>query len=344
MSKRPATSFSPDDPTASLGVLALPVTLAAGEGGTAAPEWIQIAPRGRVEARDGRSFAFNPEALVSRFDTDGIDIPVDLDHSAAYGFSEAKVVGWIDRLDARPDGLYGRVDWLADGRAVLAARTRRYVSPSIRHNEDGTATWIHSVALVAAPALSMPALASADPDQPEDPRMKTIAATLGLAETSTEAAVLAALNARLAATVDKAVHDQALANLAATTDRLKDVETQFAALAAAGHQAKVDAVLDAALKDKRIVPAQREQYARLAATPEGLDQVKAIIDASPAVLGASGLDDRQPSDGGGGVRIAQEAARLAAEITTYIGEQARTGVVVDPATALRVIQSRKPNS
>lgn len=130
-----------------------------------APNLVKVAPRGPVQTRDGRSYTFVPEALVARFAADGIDLPVDLDHSIARSSQSgerADAVGWVKKLQARADGLYAHVEWLQSGLSVLASRTHRYISPTFHHDASGTATWLHSIALVAAPALSMPAIAAAN--------------------------------------------------------------------------------------------------------------------------------------------------------------------------------------
>lgn len=128
------------------------------------PSLVKVAPRGPVLTRDGRSFTFVPETLIARFAADGIDLPVDLDHSitrSSQSRDRADAVGWVKELQARLDGLYARVEWLQSGLSVLASRTHRFISPTFHHDASGTATWLHSIALVAAPALSMPAIASA---------------------------------------------------------------------------------------------------------------------------------------------------------------------------------------
>jgi phage I-like protein len=132
---------------------------------TPAPDWVKVTPRGSVTTRDGRSYRFDPEKLLARFAADGVDIPVDIDHAVARktAFGErADAVGWVRELRPAPDGLYARVEWLKAGLDALAARTHRFISPTFRHDDSGEATWLHSVALVAAPALSLPAIASAD--------------------------------------------------------------------------------------------------------------------------------------------------------------------------------------
>ncbi|WP_288582018.1 phage protease, partial [uncultured Methylobacterium sp.] len=181
-----------------LGVVAGEVAVAAAGGDQAAPEWIRVTPRGTAGTRDGRSYSFDPEKLVARFAADAVDVAVDTDHGLALRAVKGErvdAVGYAAELQARPDGTYARVTWNDGGRAVLAARTHRYVSPTFHHDEAGRATWLHSISLVAAPALSMPALLHALGHTPE-PSMKRIAAALGLPETADEAACLAALGRR----------------------------------------------------------------------------------------------------------------------------------------------------
>ena len=258
----------------------------------AGPEWIKVTPRGKFTARDGRVFDVDPELLAARFVQDGVDLPVDIDHAtvkkAMFG-EAAPAVGWISKLEARADGLYGKVEWLADGLAVLAARTHRYISPTLKHDENGKAFWLHSAALVAAPAASMAAVASADLNHSQEtPMLKAIAAALGLSEDASEASCLTTVNS-LKAHIDPAVHQAAL-------DKVKTLSADLQARNLADHQAKVDALLDDALKSKKIVPAQRDQYAALCATTEGLGQVSALFATMTATLTASGLDDKQPGD------------------------------------------------
>lgn len=318
-----------------LGLVTTSVTLAV--GATMPPAMIQIAPRGRVEARDGRSFEFRPEDLVARFAADGVDIPVDLDHASAGG-GNPHTVGWVKRLEAREDGLWAAVEWLEEGVAVLKARTRRYISPAIRHTADGTAVWIHSVALVAAPALAMGAVASAQ-HADQEPSMKSIAAYLGLSESASETAILAAVTDLKAKSVSKADHDAVVskldADLVAANGKVADLETKLSAIKSADHTAKVNTLLEAALKDKKILPAEREHYAKLAATPEGLQSVSAIIGGASAKLGASGLTGGTPPESG-----AQGAAELASKITAYIAEQANLGITVTAVDALAVIERK----
>lgn len=334
MSRRSATPTSP----LATGIIAGEVaTLDAAQ----LPVEIKITPAGRVTTRDGRAFTFDPAQLAARFAAEGVDIAVDLDHAISrrtmFG-EQANAVGWIKALTARPDGLYAtEIDWLDEGRATLAARTHRYISPTFHHTEAGEATWLHSVALVAAPALSMPAVADANGQNQETPVLKAIAKALGLAETADEAACLSAITALATGKVDKAVHDEALANLAAVTQKADAAEGKLAELAAATRKEKVDALIESALTAKKIVPAQREHYVALCSTDAGLAQVEAVLKVTPANLQASPLDSRRPEEGG----PPTDPVALSAAATAYQKKQAEAGRVISHADAVTAVQEGK---
>ena len=313
------------------------VALAAGAGGeaTRAPEWIKIAPRGRTATRDGRSYAFDPEALAARFNADDVKVPVDFEHGTIHLAAKGQrtdAIGWVEELAARGDGLYGRVDWLDAGRAALAARTHRYVSPTFPHDAGGNAVFLHSVALVTAPALSnMPALAGAQSQQPTpDIAMSDkIAAALGLAAGTSEAALLSAIT-----DLTKKADDGG--DVASLQTALSTTQTELAALQATMRKGVVDTLLDTALKEKRIVPAQRESYASLCATDAGLTHVSALLAATPPALGASGLDGKLPGEGG---TKAVDPVALAAKANAYLSAQITAGNPISYIDAFAHVQA-----
>jgi phage I-like protein len=181
-------------------VTAAVVSLAAGVpgGSPAASGWIKITPRGRVQTRDGRSYAFEPEQLASRFASDDVKVPIDFEHGIAKLASKGSrsdAIGWVEDMEARPDGLYAQVEWLDAGKAALAAKSHRYVSPTFPVDRHGNAQFIHSVALVTAPALSkMPALAHLAADNEDDDMLLAkLRSALSLPEDATEEEALAAI-------------------------------------------------------------------------------------------------------------------------------------------------------
>lgn len=310
---------------AGIALFAALAPLPAEADSSAAPDWITIFPRlGRIETRDRRSFDIDGATLVARFMSDALDLPVDVNHAtdaAVFTGARADAVGWVRELRVEGDALMGRVEWLDEGRALLAARSYRYLSPSFHHDEAGRATWLKAVSLVTAPAIPrQPALAGAQNQQEKS--MKAIAEKLGLDAAADESACLAALSTRLDATVPKPVHDETLARLSATT-------AELAALKAAGRKTKVDGVLEAALSARKITPAQRGHYASLCATDDGLASVEALIAAAPEIAPASGLDDKGIPQSG-----AASPAQLAARAQAHIAEMAAKGVTVTATEAV----------
>ena len=300
------------------GIIAGQVTLAAGAD-AALPEWIKVTPRGRVTARDGRGFDFDPAVLAARFKADAIDIPVDTDHSTVLLGGQGRApttIGYASAVEARDDGTYARVEWNGAGRTTLAARTHRYVSPTIHTDANGRATWLHSVALVSAPALSMPAAVL---HSLQGNPMKEIAKALGLAEDATEAACLAALRGHTALkplaaalglpeTADGATLLQAATTLKAGAGDKGLVATlqaeltitngRLASVMKAARDRDVSELLGAALKDLKILPTDVDHYTKLCATDDGLATVKVMLAGRVPLLRPSGLDGLVPPTGG----------------------------------------------
>ena len=169
------------------------------------PDWIQVFPSGTFSGRDGRGpYSCDPPAVVARtLEHNGqVDIPVDYDHQLEHTTQNGQpaiAAGWLTELAAREDGVWGRVEWTEKGKAHVAAREYRYVSPVYYYEENtGEILAIESVALTNVPNLTMKALASrgaAHPFTGESSMsfLKTLASVLGVTDAEpTEAAVEAA--------------------------------------------------------------------------------------------------------------------------------------------------------
>ena len=162
-----------------------------------APEWVHLLADGHMVGRDGRAFVLaDPGALVLAFQSSGADLPVDYEHQNDN--PEAKLrgpvpaAGWIKELKAAEDGLWGRVEWTATAREMIANREYRYLSPTILYNpETRQIVKLKGAGLVHNPNLHLQALnAQADPAQaPADPAspaatgdfQRQLAEALGLA-------------------------------------------------------------------------------------------------------------------------------------------------------------------
>lgn len=310
-----------------VALFALAAALPKGE----APEWVVLFPTlGKVETRDGRHFEVDAATLLQAFRADGLELPVDVNHAtdlAAFGGGRSNAVGWVTELREQGGRLEGRVDWLDEGRSLLAARQYRYVSPSFYRDDLNRATRLKAVALVTAPALGrMPALAGAAPaNPPPEVRMKSVATALGLPDTADEAALLGAVNTLKSTTVPKTVHDQALEQLRAASTELGDLKK-------AARAEKVKVLLDGALSAKKIVPAQRPAYEGLCATDEGLTQVEQLFAATAPQLAGSGLDVR-PQPGAGQVPT-DDPILLAARAQKLQDERRAAGAPITFAEAM----------
>ena len=184
----------------------------------------------------------------------------------------------------------------------------------------------------------MPAVADASGLSTQEPIvLKKIAQALGIAETADEAACLSAIATMAAGKVDKAIHDQALASLAAVTAERDSAAAKLAELSATARKEKVEALIEGALKSKKIVPAQRDQYVALCGTDAGLAQVEALLAVTPSLLPGSGLDGKAPETGSDETN----PTALAAAATTYQKKMAEGGVQIAYADAVIAVKEGK---
>lgn len=312
----------------SLAVLAGELPAPATDG--SADPWVKVTPRGATATRDGRAYTFDPEKLVDRFKTDGVDLPADFDHGIALNAIKGvktPAIGWASDLQARPDGTYAKMDWLPDGKAALASRSHRYISPTFHHDPSGEATWLHSISLTAAPALSMPALASAlAPGSEAGAALATLAAAVGLPAGADIDAVLKAATQALADAVPKTAHDSALALASEAQGRLSTLASDM-------RKRDVDELLDGALRATRLLPYERERYLSLCATDPGLETVRAILSGAMPRLSPSGLDGKIPQ----GADRHSNPRDLATAAAAHREKQRAAGIEISHAEAVRAV-------
>ncbi|SMH42433.1 phage protease [Mesorhizobium australicum] len=161
------------------------------------PEWINLLPAGAIITTvDGRGPYKVPSAAeVVRASLQQAAGPMVLDENHATDIAAARgesapARGWIVALDARPDGIWGKVDWTKSGLELMADKAYRYISPVITHLKDGTVLEIRRASLVNKPNLR--GLAALHQENTMDLLAKLLAA-LGLPATTTEEAVIAAV-------------------------------------------------------------------------------------------------------------------------------------------------------
>lgn len=179
----------------------LPIALCEANGAITAPEYIQILPAGKITPNDGRGpwVMDNAEEVIAetRRRFGNLDILLDYNHQSEHSAKNgrpAPAAGWITGLEARPEGIFGKVEWTERGAEAVKSREFRYISPVFNHDAEGRIKRIVSCALTNTPALDMAALCESETSTiPEEKHMdnKLLAQALGMTETATEAEIVA---------------------------------------------------------------------------------------------------------------------------------------------------------
>lgn len=318
------------------GGFAFEVVMAAADGGEefVPPQWVQLTPRGRAFTRDGREFVFDPEHLAAQFAAGGLRLPIDFEHESEFtrslGAKPARA--WIEQVEARPEGLFGRVEWLPDAISALKAKAYRYLSPTFWFEADGiTARLMKAAALVASPALGMPSLASAS-HQRDTTMLKDVLAQLDLPETASATEATAAIAMLKAGDPTKFVP---IAQHEATLSALSTAQGEIQRGKDAAQAALCATLVDDAIKAGKIAPAAKDQYLALASA--AYDQTKAAIDAMPVLLKA-GEDQAAQAAADKDRQISNDAVALGAKAREYMDEQASKGIHISAVDAVAHVQ------
>lgn len=233
-----------------------------------APEWVHLLPAGTVRGADGRGpYTIDAAALVVDLER---PLPIDRDHAldlAAKDGRPAPAAGWITALEAREDGLWGRVEWTGEGGRQVAAREYRFLSPVFLHGKDSRVTRLLRAALTNIPNLDLVALAAAEvvtrpaEGDPMD-ELRKVAEALGLGDGADAAAVLAAVEA-IKIEKDEAV---ALAAKQAEPDparfvpvtALQAVQAELSQIRAGIAEEKATAAVVGAIEAGKLAPALKD--------------------------------------------------------------------------------------
>jgi phage I-like protein len=225
--------------------LAIPET-----GGT--PDWVHLVPSGTFRGKDGRGpyHLVDAEAVI-RASMHGGKLPIDENHAidlAAPTGGASPARGWIVEMQARPDGIWGRVDWTPTGTALMAERAYRGISPALEYDaRTGQVAAVRRAALVNDPNLV--ALATLHHSQGTGMDLaQQIRAALGLPETADDAAIVAAARTANAAVATHAAQLAAIASAAGV---------------AAGNSDAIVTALQATQRDAAGAATMRAEVARL---------------------------------------------------------------------------------
>lgn len=235
-----------------------------------------------VEVDDWQMNAQIAAVLIADFEASGKPILYDYEHNSLYGDSRA--AGWIVKLVYAPGrGLFGKVEWTPSGAKDIAEKSYIYSSPLFYFDpKTGAVTKLQSVALTNNPALGdlgavdlvrRAALAALPIGALANQFLTAAGRVPGNSgdDTMLTPEQIAALTAE---------RDTLKTNIAALMTERDSLKTQVTALTAekaatalAAEKAKHTDLLQAALTDGRLVPAQKAWAEKqpLAALTEYLD-------------------------------------------------------------------------
>jgi phage I-like protein len=244
---------------------------AVSDGRPDAPEWIQLLPlsAGRIETVDGRGpYTVGPDLgrlIAESFREANADkLVLDENHATdirAPRGEEAPARGWIVEMAARADGIWGRVEWTEEGRALVASRAYRYVSPVVMHDQAGRIHSIPRASLVNRANLR--GIAALNATSQEDDHMNpmaSIAEALGLSADASAEDILAAIGRMKAGkTGDQTATQAALQSqletantaVAALQAQVADLAAEASARAEADRRGRAETFVDAAIRDGR---------------------------------------------------------------------------------------------
>lgn len=304
--------------TRSTSHIALCSAMPVGEAAGGAPEWIHLLPAGEIRTADGRGpYTVKSLHAIAGSLRDGDKLPVDECHStdrAAPLGQPAPARGWIVELQAREDGLWGRVEWTGAGKALMADRAYRGISPVIAHSAKNEVLAVLRASLINTPNLrGLVALHGEDGASEEtgmDWKAKLIE-LLGLDGDADDDAIAAALSARMeAATVapqGQQIDVFADQRFVALQGELATATTALAALQEQRGRDAAVAFVDGAIADGRVgVKPLRDDYIAMHMANPG--QAEKIIGGLPKLSGSTHAALVAPEPEAGGLTAAHRQA------------------------------------
>lgn len=298
----------------------LVLELTAGADGQV-PDWVPLLPDGWVNSAKGR-FLADSEArrlILANWARRGLDLVFDYEHQTISG-KEAPASGWMKELaDRGPEGLWARVEWTDRAKEYLANKEYRYQSPVILvRKSDSRVVYLHSAALTNVPAIDglEPLVASLNLAQlnlkegtvvdewlnrllytlnlPADSTWEKVLEVIqNLRQRSQEAETTVSANKALASMLqlpETAGPEQirgkvlSLMNPAGMVpvDQYNQVKTELETLRTQVSQQAANALVEQALSDGKIAPAQKEWATTYALSdPKGF---ASFVDLAPKVV------------------------------------------------------------
>lgn len=296
--------------------------------GADVPAWVHLLPGGDgIRTFDGRGpyRVTDAAGVIAASLADPRGMLIDVNHStdlAAPKGGEAPARVWIKSLEARADGIWAEVDWTDTGRALLADRSYRGLSPVIEHLPDGTVLRIRRASLTNVPNLQHLTALNMESSVTLEAFLARLAEKLGLPATASADALMEAIPAK-ANTAMQAEIGTALGvdagNPAAVLAAVQALQAsqaahvtqaaRIAALEASAKRGAADAWMAAHLNAKRGIPADKRE-GLIAIHMQDAAQAESIAKMYPD-LGPSNLTPTPPGAGEVLTALNAEQSKLA---------------------------------
>lgn len=320
------------------------------DAGAEVPEWVHLLPAasGKVQTSDNRGpyLVEDAEAIIAASFADQPKLQIDENHAEDLKSGKGEpspARGWITELQARADGIWGRVEWTGAGRALVADKAYRAMSPVILHDKAKRVVAILRASLVNRPNLKgLQTLNTENSMQP----MAKVAEALGLAAEASDDDILTAINAlkdkkpegdtamqsalstigvAFGLAADAAPEAiVAAANLAkggkdelvSLQSQVTDLTTQLTALQSAEKRKAAEAFIDKAIADRRAGVNATNRETMIALHMSDKDTAEKLVGGMP-MLTATGTVQTPPAakDGGIALNAEQQAACVALGIS-----------------------------
>lgn len=277
------------------------------------PEWVHLLPAGVIETNDNRGPYTVPDmqAVVARLGA-GDKLALDECHAsdlAAPHGRPAPARGWIVELQARADGLWGKVEWTDAGKQLMADRAYRGLSPVILHDKKNQVLAVLRASLINTPNLKgLIALHGEEgPSENSDMDLKgLLVALMGLASDADDTAVFAAVEAKVKAAApagdNGSVALQAVLahpQYVALQGELTAAQGKLAELEQSGKRTAAESFVDAAIAEMRVgVKPQRDLY--ISMHMENAERTETLVNSLPKVNGTTIVGEPQADGAGSG--------------------------------------------
>ena len=283
-------------------------------------EWIQLTPAGEFSSCDGRGpFVADQEAIFKA--AKGRKLPVDINHAIDIKGAKGEpspAVGWIEELQARDTGIWGRVNWTDTGKDILKRKEYGAISPVLITTKDKPSIVVEIARASLCNDPGLPQLNRLFNKNGENAMDKELRAALELSDDAADEAVLEAVKTAFAAQKSQTV---LLTNLRQVTglddkaDAKKLIETFKARLTEKQNDAsdlekqittlnkqlvevkqdrareKAEAFVAKGIAEFKIVPALKDHFIeRHMREPEAVEKE---VNAMPALM-SNGLGKFQP--------------------------------------------------